>query len=570
MSRIQTIGQTNLRPELAGHLRRRLQAFSEGFRHNLALLGPAGSGKTFQLQDLLISPIPNVSLIYCPLYRESPRSFLTRLVCSVLQAGLPNQELLAGSSIQESFDRQQTQTPSVLLERAQMLLPRTVAAVQPIEGLLMRRLYAEAFLQTLDLIPLLIEEQGKPCVFILDEFLHLEHLEFVHPFHELGKRVMTWPSTLFILASSSLHRARTILRERFQLLFGQFELLVLNGLDPTTAASLAQEQLQETPEMSGIAPFLIQWLGAYPWYLTVFLKRLSELAALAKQPLSPELLFLQTAWDVLGGDRGSLHQWCSARIDGLSLTRPGARALEALIQIVGGARTTTEIGKRIGRGGLPAALQLLVEHDLAQRNGTCWVVPDPLLRCWLSTILSAQRTDIQLSRSDIRHRFETYLRQLWTRWAHSHQLSFSEQVIALFGQFGDETVSLDSKTGRLPRFHHVEIAHPLVDPTPDFSLLLDTAPSSGTDAGPATPQVYLIADGQGKRWCVAVQEGPVDENGITRFDAFCRNQSPKPSRKVVVARSGLDQNARVLAKTVNMWVWESEDLDVLMGLYGQV
>ena len=44
---------SNLRPPLAHHLQQRFLAFSEGFRHNLALIGPAGSGKTSLIQALL-------------------------------------------------------------------------------------------------------------------------------------------------------------------------------------------------------------------------------------------------------------------------------------------------------------------------------------------------------------------------------------------------------------------------------------------------------------------------------------------------------------------------------------
>jgi hypothetical protein len=79
---------TNLRPELAAHVQQRLQAFAEGFRHNLALIGPPGSGKTFQLQQALAHRPPQLLAVSCCLYRESPRSFLQRLLCAILQAGL--------------------------------------------------------------------------------------------------------------------------------------------------------------------------------------------------------------------------------------------------------------------------------------------------------------------------------------------------------------------------------------------------------------------------------------------------------------------------------------------------
>ena len=64
----------NLRPELALHLQQRVTAFRDGFRRNMALIGPPGSGKTYQLTQLANQTGSHVSIIYCFLYRESCRS----------------------------------------------------------------------------------------------------------------------------------------------------------------------------------------------------------------------------------------------------------------------------------------------------------------------------------------------------------------------------------------------------------------------------------------------------------------------------------------------------------------
>jgi hypothetical protein len=538
---------TNLRPDLTHHLSQRLTAFGEGFRHNLALIGPPGSGKTFQLHQLLAHHPPGLTVVYCPLYRESCRSFLHRFLCAILQAGLPADGTTGGlpPPSQAGAELQAGHPLDAVLSRAEPVLPKTASAVRQVESLLARRLYGEAFARALDTIPVLAEERRQPCLLILDEFLFLEELGLGHAFHELGKRVMTWPSILFILASSSEHRARTILRERLQLLFGQFELVRLDALDPKQAAAWVQQELRTIRGAKAMVPFLIQWLDGYPWYLTVFLKRLQERAALGKAPDLGEPLFLRTAWDLLGSAEGTLHHWCASRLDALAHGRFGARAVDALIQIAEGARTTTELGKRVGRGGLSEALQLLLEQDTAQRNGTCWIVPDPILRCWLSTILSPQRADARPDEADARQRFERHLRALWTHWMQTHQLSFPEQVVELFGRFCDDTVSLDSKTGRLPKFDTIQTVRP---------------DALGSD-------VYLVADGQGKRWCAAVRSAPPDERAIASFDAFCRAQTPKPSRKVVVMQAGMHQHIRLLAKAANMWVWEPAELHLLMDLY---
>jgi hypothetical protein len=439
-------------------------------------------------------------------------------------------------------------TLETLIEASQVRLPKTAAAIEPIGGLLGRRLYAEAFTRVLDLIPIASQECNRPAVLILDEFLLLEELGLAHAFHELGKRVMTWSSSLFILSSSSPYRARMILRERLQLLFGQFELLTLDALDPMTVASWIKQQLLRLRNHATVAPFLIRWLGAYPWYLTVFLKRAQELITLNRAREFGEPLFMHTAWDVLGNAEGVLHQWCVSRAGKLSSTRKGRRALDALLHIAQGVRTATELGRRIGRASLTEALQLIVEEDLAQRNGTCWTVADPILRCWLSTVVQAQQREAVPDPTLMRQSFERYLQSLWMQWQQFDRLSFPEQVASLFHQFSEETVSLDSRTGRLPQFDQIT-----------------TQPVEATQR-----DAYLVADSAGRRWCASLNDGVVNEQIIATFEAFCKTQHPKPSRKLLITKTSLGEHVRVLAKTANMWVWESQDLNLLARLYGHL
>ncbi|MBI3322869.1 MAG: hypothetical protein HYZ95_00205 [Candidatus Omnitrophica bacterium] len=82
-------------------------------------------------------------------------------------------------------------------------------------------------------------------------------------------------------------------------------------------------------------------------------------------------------------------------------------------------------------------------------------------------------------------------------------------------------------------------------------------------------ETYLVAEGEERRWSCLIHEGKLDEAEIAAFEQFCRSQLPRPSRKIVVARNGMELNAKLLAKEANMWVWEPEDVNLLFLLYGQ-
>ena len=522
----------DLRPSLTDYLHRRLLAFHEGFRHNLALLGPSGSGKSELLRHVLETSGASATIIACNLERDSPREFLRRFTRSILSSVLcaPAETPLAQ-----------------LLEQVQATYPMTAAAIQQLDRYASRHSPVEAFIQALDVVPVVQRELRRPCVLLLDEFLYLEELGLSHTFHELGKRVMIWPNVLFWLTSSSVCRAQTILRERLHLLFGQFEILNMGLVDGAAATPWIHQLAPAVARQPDVVQFLLHWLGTSPWSLSVLLKRMGELAILESPKKPAEALLAQAAWDVLGSPDGVLHQWCLAQTQRI-LERPhGSLAREALVAIARGARTTQAITKHCGsRRSLSAALQLLVEQDVVQRRGACWIIPDQLLACWLIAKFDLGSPTSAKAERIARQTFDHTLAAIWAQWRERTGRPLTERITQLFSQFRNETVSLDQKTGRLPQFRELTTLNP-------------------TGNGEA----YILANDHQRRWCCLVHEGKLEESSIAAFEQFCRQQLPKPSRKVVVAPHGLELNAKLLAKEANMWVWEPHDLNVLLLLYGQ-
>lgn len=523
----------NLRPELTQHLLSRVYSFQEGFQRNIALIGPPGSGKTYQLRQLLAESFPHVDILYCPVYQESVRSLITRVLQSVLL------RVMNEVPHTESLER--------MIHRAGEKMPHTAVSVEHAYEVLKRRRYYEAFSLTLETIRVSVEERGRPCVFVIDEFQNLETVKLGHVFHELGKRVMTWPKTLFILSSSTPQRARRILQERFQLLFGQFELLELNEVDAKKARQWLYQEMTPLSDASYAVEFFLKWIGPYPWYLNVFVKRIRENLEMRHPVLTAKSVVLQATWDTSGLPEGPLYQWCRSRIERLSGSSKGGRALEVLIQVAEGARTRTEIGKRIGRSGISKSLQYLSDEDLIERRGVCWWIPDPLFRFWLRAVVGADRYEVCEDDDQRRTRFCSAFGEMWDLWHGVKRMAFDEQVIRLLQAFQDETLAIGKKTGRLPFFSNIRRFRP--QEFESFSR-------------------YLIADAKGKRWCLAIDEQPVSESAIRRFDAFCKMQVPRPTRKVIVIREPLGESETVLAKSLSMWVWCENDLAILEAMYG--
>jgi GTPase SAR1 family protein len=533
--------ETVLRPALAAYLAQRVASFRDGFRHNLALLGPVGSGKSWLVERLLRDGAARLTTISCCLQRDSLRDFLTRFATAVLRGSL---NAPADAPLE------------TLLEQSATVLPNTTSAIHQLKRYATGHLQAEAFAHALDLIPIVHKERQQPCVLVLDEFLHLDDLGVTHAFHELGKRVMTWPFALFVVTSSSSFRARAILRERLHLLFGQFELIDVGGVEAPAAMAWMRQAFPGAEHVAGLERFLLHWIGASPWYLSVLLKRMNELTRLApvsrwrKQSLAVEEVLFAAAWDVLGSPDGVLHQWCAARVERLLHQRHGPLARESLIAVARGARTMQAIAQQCGmRRNLSQGLQLLIEHDLVQRKGACWIMPDQLLGCWLTAVLALNRRGGAGDRDKARQGFEDALRSAWAQWLEVATQPLAERVSRLLSRFRNETVSLDNKTGRLPSFQAINVAR-------QQAFHREGA--------------YLVADGDERRWCCLVHEGKLEEAGIAAFEQFCRSQSPKPSRKIVVARDGLELNAKLLAKEADMWVWEPGDMNLLFLLYGQL
>ena len=81
----------------------------------------------------------------------------------------------------------------------------------------------------------------------------------------------------------------------------------------------------------------------------------------------------------------------------------------------------------------------------------------------------------------------------------------------------------------------------------------------------------MIADTADNKWVCTVKENDIaDENDINKL-AFLKKtkDGTKVIRKIFIPLKGIEQNAFLLAKEQNIWIWDVKQLNKLLRLYGK-
>jgi hypothetical protein len=280
---------------LLEHLRKRAFAFSHGYRHNIALLGPVLIGKSSLLLHFLETfHEPKTVAVYFELRSgEAFEDFLNRFLNTFLYQFLKQTQ---GASPKEI---------PVLMERARALIPKTVQEIEMLRHK-SRLTRTERFERLLELPVLFHQEFRSYLILVLDEFDKLLELDVAEPFLHLGKQIMVQRQTMYLVASSQVALAERILKQKLALLFGQFETLVLEPFDAENSMKLLEScwGLQELP--SEFREYLLIVTGGRPFYLNVLGEELQKAKSLA----CPEDFFCCLERQLLNA-QGTLAQYFS-------------------------------------------------------------------------------------------------------------------------------------------------------------------------------------------------------------------------------------------------------------------
>ncbi len=510
------------REEELALVQKRVDGLKEGYRCNMAFLGPELIGKTSFLLHLhaRVSSGEAPLFVYFEVREEPISSFVNRFIRALLYYYLKG----AGRevSILEGMPE--------LLEKGKPLFPETTQLVSKLEKMVGRRGREYIFSSIFDLIPLLQKESGKGCVVMLDEFHRFNGLGVKNPFAIFGQRIATHTGVIYIVTSSLSHRGVDILSNELSLLFGSFEVNYLGGFTPKRAIEFLSRRVGSISLSRAHKEFLVYVTGGHPFYLDRICRSLREDTQDAVCQAITEQFF----------DADSLIYQHFLNLSGV-----GEQENTILLLAAGGAKRSEDIARATGKTVAYATRKLdrLTASDILRRCGKVYVFQDPSYRFWLNNVYTIRENslDILPMRDIFRERVNTLLSSFYSERKKEPLIRMRQLV----GSFRNEVVELNGRAMRLPKFTSLE---------------------GKVIKGVEVP----IAACFGKKcWAISLEEKVVTESTVRAFVERTEKMRGALARRVLICLGGIEDDARLLAHERNISLWLLTEINFLLDLYGQ-
>jgi hypothetical protein len=188
-------------------LDKRLNAFAQGYRQNIAILGEDSDEITCLLDKYFaLNKIKEIIYIRTSVAHIDRRGFFKSLLFSLLSEYL-NKE--------DSLDN--------LINYSQEMFPLTLNFAKDI----IKRSNPPSFLESLELINKFINETSKRCVFIIENFLKLKTV-FPNFHQDFSKFIILQSNCMVILSDIDTKESEKTLYSELNFLFGNFEKIAID------------------------------------------------------------------------------------------------------------------------------------------------------------------------------------------------------------------------------------------------------------------------------------------------------------------------------------------------------
>ncbi|MBN3038828.1 MAG: ATP-binding protein [Candidatus Omnitrophica bacterium] len=524
------------REETLKLLTKRANGLKDGYRQNIAILGPKLIGKSSVILEFLTHfTDSNIIPIYLDLRRNSFSHFLYKFIGAVLYHYLKNKNLTAQEDLLS------------LKNSAEKHIPKTVATIQLIEDDFKGGRLDAAYEKLLPLTAILKQESGLSSIVILDGFHFLDTFKIKNHFSKFAQEIMTQKDTMYILASSQISYAKKVLANELSLLFGNFEIINLAPFDYSTCCDFLEKRLEGITLAQDYKDFLIAFSEGHPFYLDIISGKLKEKTKEGNQKEISNELISQAMNSVMYDSKGILNQYFTSllthNLNGadysnflpilLSASEKGCRLQDI-----------SELAKRKSKV-ITKQINSLVEKDLLAKIGVFYRIQDKIFRYWLRSVYQRKRSSLAADPATESDGFCKDIEEEISRFTQQACLELTQRVMDLFKSFRNEMVTIQNKRFRFWHFKEVRLWNK------------------------AELKDCIIARYSEGYWACIVRKDDVSESEIQEFSDCCRSSKQKVKKTIIISCKELDLNVRLMALEKKIWIWSLSDLNTVLDLYGK-
>ncbi len=528
------------REEILATLHKRVTAVKGGYRQNLALTGPMLAGKSSILRHFLKTVrSPDILPVYVEMVGEDFRTFCERFMATLLY------QHMRGEGNRPPVEL------GALREACKETIPSTVRQIDEVLISLDRRKKNVAYEKLLDITSVFKAETGKKCVVVLDEFHNLAGFDLKKPFQVFGRFIMVQKNTMYIVSSSQKTLLKEILSKKLSLLFGNFEVIEVNGFDNQTARSFIADKTTDILIPNNIENYIIQLSQGNPFYLETILKRYAHTAKPGEDGAvkDPKECLMGSFSDLLYEANGVLNQYFSNTINFFLEKKTRKQLIPILVSLSRGNSQIKDMQKDMGKADreLGKKLEQLQNLDLVYKSGIFYKVQDRFFEFWLKNVYG-MKTDAVVDEMDVKYsEFRRSIDNDFSEYCEFNSRSVADIVSALFASFRNEMVYIGMHQRKVP-----------------FLKTVATRQVSGN-----TTEITGYAGGN--VWVCHVKEGDIAEEADVAILSGYRAaaEGSKVNRRIMMPLNGIENNAFLLAKEHNIWVWDIEQLNRILRLFGK-
>jgi len=504
-------------------LDKRLNAFSQGYRQNIAILGEDSDEITYLLDNYFASnKIREIIYIRTSVTHIDRRGFFKSILFSLLSEYL-NKE--------ESLDN--------LINYSQGMFPVTLDFAKDV----IKRTNPPSFLEALELINKFINETSKRCVFVIENFLKLK--DIFPTFHQdFSKFIILQNNCMVILSDVDTRESEKTLYSELNFLFGNFEKIAIDESNFISRFMCVRKSFDTISCSPFFVSFFVNILGPNTIYYNLMKDYVRD--SYRKEDESSSII--TALQDALYARETYFSQKFMSKINKIEENfRDCAALIKLLIAISDGYIRERELAslRIFDSKTLKNKLQKLYDLNYVENLGAVCRIKDPLFSFWVSHVFK------MLFSTPI---FDSQRRLfLFRRKIEESVLLFKEdfykdkikKVLELFGSFKNDTLRLGKDRYKLPQLEKSRLMS-----YPDKKTHL------------------LIGEGREVLF-VAIKEEEANDNDVFDFIEKGSSLKGKSVKKIFISLDDFTSSARLIAKNNKLIAWGINEMNDLCRAYNK-